>query len=233
MILTLRFEWPALTGAFTTFSPSGVTISPSPAVPGGPTPSAPIPVWEDPSNLKSPQRVRFSFDITFSSSVLDSFPTATNPNPVILELDATATNGGLQLNGASASTLFELLGGADPYFTNLDPSNSAQLPYLSQDLRVFPVTAGTSVLGSPAFTSDPYGSIQAFLYYINSNSTYTTPQTTDPLDLLPGQTGFETGDSSVYALASNGAQNYNFALARVRLRGLASDSATNVRVFFR
>jgi len=38
--------------------------------------------------------------------------------------------------------------------------------YLSQDLRVFTVNAGEApVSGAPAFSSDPYGSIQGFLYY--------------------------------------------------------------------
>jgi hypothetical protein len=229
---TFNITIPTPTGSFSNIS--GVFIRPSPATVGGPIPTSPIPAWEDSSITQSPQRVRFSFDIVFSEPVLAQFPTSTNPSPVFGELDAVANNAGSSLTGAFASTVFEFLGGQDPYFTNLDPNNPQQKPYLSQDLRVFPVTTGTSVLGSVPFSADPYGSIQNLIAHLNSN--YTTPvapSAPDPLDQLPGQTGFETGDSSVYALSTTGLQNYNFAIARVRLRGLSQDVATNVRVFFR
>src|SRR5262249_10098724 len=49
----------------------------------------------------------------------------------------------------------------------------------------------------------------------------------------PGQTGYETGDSSVDPLGPGGDQKYNFALARVRLQGPGGSSASDVRVFFR
>jgi hypothetical protein len=132
---------------------------------------------------------------------------------------------------------FELLGGANPYFTNVDSSNAADLPYLSQDLRVFSVIAGKAPLpGAPAFTSDAYGSIQSFIGFLNGSTTYTQPTqpgASDPLDNLPGQTSFETADSSVTPTDSAGHTAYNFAIARVRLRGTALDQAVNCRVFFR
>lgn len=225
---------PIPTGNF--LSIPGISIRPSPAAVGGTVPPSPIPVWENSAIIKSPQRVRFAFDIVFTNAVLAQFPTKTNPTPVFGELDAVANNGSKTLNGATATTFFELLVGQDPYFTNMDPNNPQQRAYLSQDLRVFPVTVGTSVLGSTPFTTNPYGSIQSLIQHLNSTSTYATPvpsTSPDPIDQLPGQTGFETGDSSVYALGTNGLQNYNFAIARVRLRGLSQDVATNVRVFFR
>jgi hypothetical protein len=221
---------PAPTGAFVGLP--GVTISATPAVPGGPTPPAPIAIFEDPANLTAPQRIRFSFDIKFSN--LNAFP-APGGAAVTSELDATATTNGNPLNGANASTLFELLGGANPYFTNVDPNNQGDVFYLSQDLRVFSVDAGTSpVPGAPAFTSDPYVSIQSLIGFLNGNSTYTSlPGVNDPLNALPGQNSYENSDSSVFALDNQGHQRFNFALARVRLRGAAGSQALNTRVFFR
>ncbi|MBV8682864.1 MAG: hypothetical protein JO111_08330 [Caulobacteraceae bacterium] len=218
------------TGAFTGLP--GITITPTPATPGGPTPPAPIPQFEDPTNLKAPQRIRFSFDITFSN--LNAFPTSGNPT-VTAELDASANIGGFVVLGTSASTLFELLAGANPYFTNIDPNNQGDAFYLSQDLRVFSIAAGDSPLpGAPAFTSDPYASIQSLIGFLNGNPTFTSfPGSSDPLNALPGQTGFETADSSVFALGPDGVQHFNFAVARVRLRGAPGDQALAVRVFFR
>ncbi len=228
---TLNISVPTPTGTFASLG--GVSVTPTPATPGGPIPPSALPQFEDPSNTKAPQRIRFSFDVTFSN--LSSFPSL-GGNPVLGELSATAQVGGSALAGATASATFELLGGADPYFSNLDPTNQKDIFYLSQDLRVFSVTAGNApLMGAPAFTTDPYGSIQSLIGYLNGSSSFTTPVPpgTDPLNQLPGQTGYETGDSSVTPKDSAGNQNYNFALARVRLRGSSGSSAQNVRVFFR
>lgn len=83
----------------------GITIQPSPSTPGGPVPSSPIPVWEDSTITKSPQRVRFSYDIVFTSLVLNQFPTPTNPT-VFGELDAVANNGTSALVCIFLTTLF-------------------------------------------------------------------------------------------------------------------------------
>ena len=226
----LNISVPTPTGTLTGLP--GIKVSPTPATPGGPTPASPIPEFEDPANLTAPQRIRFSFDITFTN--LSAFP-ALNGAPITAELDATAKVAGSNLRGASASALFELLAGANPYFTNVDPTNQGDVFYLSQDLRVFSVTAGTSpVPGAPAFTSDPYASIQSLIGFLNGNPAYNGfPGTPDPLNALPGQTGYETGDSSVFAKDKQGNQRYNFALARVRLRGAGGSQAVNTRVFFR
>src|SRR5262249_49016923 len=69
---------------------------------------------------------------------------------------------------------------------------------------------------------------------------FTNPAGTDPFSLLPGQAGEGQTDTSVAPLALSGVfppifvNNYNFAIARVRLRGSfgASGAAANVRVFF-
>jgi hypothetical protein len=212
---------PTPTGGFASLS--GIKIQPSPASPG--------PIFEDPGNTKIPQRIRFSFDIVFTDE--SAFPTPGNP-PVTAVLNGAAQIGGANVSGATCSTGFELLGGANPYFTNIDASNAADLAYLSEDLRVFSVIAGQSPLsGAPAFTSNAYGSIQNFIGFLNGSTTYTQPSVTDPLDNLPGQNSFETADSSVTPTDGAGHTAYNFAIARVRLRGTALDQALNCRVFFR
>jgi hypothetical protein len=221
---------PTPTGGFASLS--GVSVRPSPATPGGPIPAQATPIFEDPGNPNIPQRIRFSFDVVFTDE--SAFPAAGSTTPVTAVLNGVAQIGGANLTGATASLGFELLGGANPYFTNVDASNSADLPYLSQDLRVFSVIAGQSPLsGAPAFTSDAYTSIQNFIAFLNGSSTYTQPRTIDLLDNLPGQTGFETADSSVSPTDGSGHTAYNFAVARVRLRGTALDQAANCRVFFR
>ena len=187
------------------------------------------PSYESPGDLYTPQRIRFPYDIIFSSQAVSSDFPAVGSGPDEELLNASITLGGTTL---AAEAVFELVAGADPYFTNIDPV-TRQVFYLSQDLRVFSAAAGDTPLpGAPAVTSDPYGSIQALLGFLNSNTTYTTPGP-DPLNALPSQTGYETGDSSVTPLNGSGSRNYNFAIARVRLQGAANSSAPNVRVFFR
>jgi Pro-kumamolisin, activation domain len=188
------------------------------------------PSYENAGELYTPQRIRFSGNIIFTNAALmNDFPAAggaPNNEPLI----ATLTVGTTVL---VAETVFELVSGADPYFTNIDPS-SHQYFYLSQDLRVFTAAAGDAPLpGTPAFTSDPYASIQSLLHFMNHNATYTTPGAADHLNTLPGQSGYETGDSSVTPLNGSGLQNFGFAIARVRLQGPAGSKAQKVRVFFR
>lgn len=207
---------PILSGAFSTIP--GVTI----------TPNNSGPEYELPSDLYTPQRIRFPFDIHFTAVALTSFPSPgdAQANKV---LNSAITIGAVYL---SAITLFALVAGADPYFTNIDPSQD-NVFWLSQDLRVFSAAVGDTPLpGGLAFTSDPYQSIQNLLSFLNSNAAYTTPGP-DPLNALPGQTGYETGDSSVTPLNLSGQKNFNFAIARVRLQDAAGSAANNVRVFFR
>ena len=140
---------------------------------------------------------------------------------------------------------FELLSGADPYFLNIDPTDAQAVSYLSQDLRVFSMTQGTSALPgdamAPIFSNSqtPYDYIQALIGYLNGSTTYTAPGppgSRDPLNGLLDQANYETQLSSVTPLNSMGARSYNFAIARVRLFSDVQGSggqASNVRVFFR
>lgn len=200
------------------------------------------PEYELPGDRYTPQRIRFPFDIRFATAALAAFPNPGDPPRQEL-LNAAMNIGGTNL---SALTLFELVAGANPYFTDVDPAQD-NVFWLSQDLRIFtaaPAIFNTPVPGGPVFSSDTingaYSYIQSLLSHLNAN--YSNPSGTDPfVGLLPGQAGALTGDSSVtpYSIKSLFppvlANNYNFAVARVRLRGTAGPSgrAQNVKVFFR
>jgi hypothetical protein len=221
---------PVLSGSFSTLT--GVTI----------TPDATSPEYEIPGDVYAPQRIRFPFDIQFASSALAAFPNVGDPASQRV-LVAQMTIGAAVEN---AVALFELVAGANPYFTDIDPAQD-NVFWLSQDLRVFsaaPAINNVPVPGGPAFSTDSvagaYSYIQSLLNYLNSN--FSNPSGVDPFNsLLPGQGGALTGDSSVTPIAVGpgfplvfGA-NYNFAVARVRLRGTAgpSGAAHDVKVFFR
>jgi hypothetical protein len=150
--------------------------------------------------------------------------------------------------GTDASTQFELVAGANPYFTNIDPTQD-NVFYLSQDLRVFtatPALNGTPIPGGPAFGNDnPDGAftyIQQLLDFLNNN--FNDPAGPDPFNsILPSQGNALQADSSVTPFTVDFSNiffpkidnNYNFAVARVRLRGSsgAAGQASNTRVFFR
>ncbi len=209
------------------------------------------------SNPLIPQRISFPYDAKFTS--LGPFP-STGETPA--EVDAAITVQGAQF---SATSEFFFLPGADPYFTNVqtippDPTSptNVNVPWLSEDLRVFTATPGAPpasqyqypVPGGPQFVEKSVGGnydipgaynyIQALLLHLNQ--TYGDPSGPDPFDptqnVIPGQSGAYTGDSSVTPTTQVGGQaynNYSFAIARVRLRGStgSAGAATGVRVFFR
>lgn len=183
------------------------------------------PLFENPAAPDQPQRIRFAFNIKFNST--SHFPTSPG-SQLQKTVTANITVGGTFL---TATADFELIAGADPYFTNVDPNNNAF--YLSQDLRVFSAADGDVILGSTTFSSDPNDSIQRLLNQLNTNDAYTVPSSSDPLNSLPGQSGYETADSSVTPLNGAGKKNNNFAIARVRLQDAGGASAPDVRVFFR
>jgi len=143
---------------------------------------------------------------------------------------------------------FEILAGADPYFSNIDVNQDNQ-PYLSQDLRVFTATPAMNpvpVPGGPTLgdsVNGAYKYIQDLLTYLNNTPSFTNPKGTDPFtSVFPDQYGANQTDSSVTPLRLDVStfpfkldNNYNFAVARVRLQGTSgvSGEAKGVRVFFR
>jgi hypothetical protein len=226
---------PLLSGAFDSIP--GVTI----------TPNSSGPEYELPGDQYTPQRIRFPFDVQFTSDAFMTFPASDSIEKL---LKGSITIAG---NTLTAETLFELTAGEEPYFTNVDPSQN-NVYWLSQDLRVFTAVPGINKtpvagIGTPPQLnpSDPtaldtnaaYQYIQQLLNYLNTN--YDDPNGTDPFNsLLPGQASALTGDSSVTPYSLNIFNpfgglltNYNFALARVRLRGTAGATADNVKAFFR
>ncbi len=207
----------------------------------GPVPQA--------SNPLVPQRILFPYDITFTSETVDAFPPfGETPVNVASEISvATWANPTSLVNTTfSASTAFFFTAGRDPYFTNVNASRE-NLAWLSQDLRVFTATPSLEpipVTGGPKFTDDSvagaYNFLAGLLTFLNTQ--YGDPTGSDPFEpggpVLPGQAGAYTGDSSVTPTTRKGDHkhtNYNFALARVRLRGAqgSTGEAHGVKLFFR
>lgn len=200
--------------------------------------------FENAAQPDQQQRIRVAFDITFSAQSLTHFPSAGSQT---YPLDAYLATDGTKVPSTDTSTLFELVAGADPYFTNIDPAQG-NVFYLSQDLRVFtatPADDGTPVPGGPAFLADnpagAYDYAQRLLTWLNA--TYADPAGSDPFaTVLPGQAAALSGDSSVTPFTVDFGHfppqvhsNYQFAVARVRLRGSPgpAGAANGVRTFFR
>ncbi|MEI9996933.1 MAG: hypothetical protein WDM91_20230 [Rhizomicrobium sp.] len=227
---------PQLSGGFTTDIP-GLQISHPPTIT--------YELGNTGTNANVKQRIRFEYAITFDMASLSAFPDPGDP-PNPFTLDASIAIGDY-FHPITTGEFF-LLGGADPYFTNINVAADNHF-YLSQDLRVFTVTPTgdnqTPIVdplspvppvpfqfqtGGPATqdTGAAYTYIQELITwlnktygYLNTDPGYTPPDTniSDPLDtVLPQQTGALLGDSS--ATPKTGSNiNYNFAVARVRLQG--------------
>lgn len=228
----LHVTVPLPTGPFANIP--GITISQNPTI-----------EFENGANPDAQQRIRIAFDITFTNAVLTHFPSSGSQT---FELDAFIATDGNKVATTDASTLFELVAGADPYFTNIDPTQK-NVFYLSQDLRVFTATPAKNsnpVPGGPAFTNDSpagaFGYVQDLLTYLNTNFKDTAGP--DPFNsVLPAQGDAFQQDSSVTPFtfdfshfpAISVFNNYNFAIARVRMRGSSGPAgkAQNVRVLFR
>ncbi len=223
-------------------------------------PNVTLPVKFETNDPNIPQRIRLAYDIIFVNNAendsLNAFPMP-GDMPVTLELDTSVTIGGNVITGSGAFTSFELIAGADPYFTNVNP-NTENDYWLSQDLRVFTVTPGidnspfgTVAAGKPVLSPSDninlypqagFQYAQDLLTYLNNNYTTPAPGGTDPFLSLPGN-GTAFSDASSVAQYHFGPppfnlpfyQNYSFAIARVRLKGTAGPmgAANDVRVFFR
>jgi len=195
------------------------------------------------ANASIPQRIRFEYQVSFTTASLAAFPLPGDP-PKSFSLVATVSEQGQNVPFSPQGEFF-LLGGADPYFTNVNHT-SGNKPYLSQDLRVFtgtPAVNSTPVAGGPTLTDSvtgAYSYITDLITHLNKtygylNLNYVPPDTnvSDPLDgLLPAQVATD-GDSLVTQVSGSN-NNYNFAIARVRLRGASTSApASNVKVFFR
>ena len=236
-------NFPSLSGSFNSTNIPGLSISNPPSVT--------YDLGDTGANATVPQRIRFGYEVDFTNASLSAFP-ASGAAPKAFTATASISVLG-QPDQLTPQAEFFLLGGDDPYFANMNAA-AGNLFYRSQDLRVFtgtPVIDNTPVKAqagnTPAPTlSDSFGGaytyIQSLITWLNQNygylnTSYTPPDTelSDPLDtLLPNQGGALFGDSLVNP-TTNGNNNYNFAIARVRLKGASGTSAeaSNVKVFFR
>jgi hypothetical protein len=207
------------------------------------------PILENGTNLYAPQRILIPFTITFPPGI--SFPSS---GEVAYTMSASVYIYGYPTLLQAGPVLFELTAGEDPRFQNIDPSQDND-PWFSQDLRVFtiaPQSSGATPIGNIPFTfgsgsptqldtGAAYSYIQALLGYFND--TYNDPNgPVDPFSpsasVFPqGEgAGVYQGDSSVTPTTTSGGEtinNYNFAIARVRLAGSPGMTAPNVKVFFR
>jgi hypothetical protein len=201
-------------------------------IPGVPQPT-------DAGHLDQPQRILFPFGVR---SIPDAaFPSAgTGPKELLLVAELSAAG-----RFFAAEAEFQLVSGADPYFTNID-AGAKNVFYLSQDLRVFtvsPTSAPAPMVPFPAtnpFTFDANAAftyLQALLAHLNDpSSNFTTPNGADPFVQLAPSGDLNT-DTSITPFTFTPFPlphaNYSFAIARVRLRGSPGSSAPNVKVFFR
>ncbi len=179
----------------------------------------------------TPQRILFPF--TVSSIPAGAFPAPTQP-PKTLVLEAGLTVGTTPF---ACEALFELIPGADPFFTNVDPTVDNEF-YLSEDLRVVQVTPGfLPIPFGLTFPSGPDAGfifVQSLLAYLNdAGNGFRTQGGADPFATLAEHNDLTEASSIVPSVLvfPNVLPSYNFAIARVRIRGSAP--ATDVRVFFR
>ena len=195
----------------------------------------------DPSTISTlpgvPHRFTFTYSVTFNDPVATfSFTAGT-----VQTLSVTAN---FQVDAAftSAATL-ELVTSDDPQFLHRFYNAT---PYLSLELRVFPLVAGQSIFGvtlGPGKDPSDVDGDDALTFITTVMSALTTNQGT-----IPGNPSFPSGEilsfddleqgedqASLPLYPTDTATNYpvfNFALARVQMQADSSDSAT-VRVFFR
>ena len=163
-----------------------------------------------------PQRFTFFYNLDFGTDTTDpafGFSGATE----FLTLHVTVA-------GVSAAGQIELIKQPDPYMLHGDP------PWLSVDLRVFPMRQGESKFGQPmgdVTTANNF--IQQVAKALTKGNGIADGQSfDDPTVLSPDE------DGSALYLTPDDDDNipvFNFALARVRYIGLIG--ATDVRVFFR
>ncbi|HEY5368119.1 MAG TPA: hypothetical protein VIJ75_03940 [Hanamia sp.] len=201
-------------------------------------------------NDTTPQLITIPFDIILTTPFLTQ-PPGSYTLSGSLDFTDNFTNPGTStikpVTGGYNSMQFELLAGADPYFVNVDVKQDNKA-YLSQDLRVFTATPALNPNPITGFTTQltdsitgGYQYIKALLNYLNSTPDFTNPGGTDPFaTVFPDQYGANQTDSSVTPFTFNFGNfslenNYNFAVARVRLQGSSGTAgeAKNVRVFFR
>src|ERR1039457_2896788 len=155
-----------------------------------------------------------------------SFPAGVKPVPVTITASFPAPSG----PPLTAQATITLTKTPNPFILHNDPTVEVNW-YLSQDLRVFQVTAGTTYLGTPCpNTGDPVSDPTTYISTLISNLNNDRAVA----DTLFGTLSENEGDTSQLTLAPAGNSStpvFNFGLARVRTQDVAA--ANDVRVFFR
>jgi Kelch motif len=184
---------------------------------------------EDLAN-SGPQRVQYPFQVSFKDTTIFSDPTyfPAGVKAATLAIGASFTPpSGPALMAQGTITLTQT---PNPFILHNDPSVETNW-YLSQDLRVFQVTAGTTYLGTAApntgnAINDATNYISTLIQKFNGDRA--------AADTLFDTLSEDEGDTSQLTLAptdQNGTNVFNFALARIRTQDVSA--ANDVRVFFR
>jgi hypothetical protein len=177
-----------------------------------------------------PQRVQYPFQVAFTDASIFTdptyFPAGVESVPVTITASFPAPSGP-PLTARGTITLTKT---PNPFILHNDPSVERNW-YLSQDLRVFQVTAGSHFLGTPCpNTGDPVSDATTYISTLIGNLNNDRAVA----DTLFGTLSEDEGDTSELTLAptdNNNAPVFNFGLARVRTQDVAA--ANDVRVFFR
>lgn len=195
---------------------------------------------EDPTDFFAVQRMTFPFNVIFAEAngTLPAFSAVSNPPgyadyqlSVTVSAAAAAPYPAVSLSSSVAEV--ELVLQPDPYMM------AGETWWLSNDMRVFTVTPTRLRPGQTPlqYSTTPWGpDPNTYIANLISelNTSFTSPATTNtPFDAIPAGEDQSALMLSQYLPSHGGlppAPVFNFALARVRLRG---DTAANVRVFFR
>lgn len=162
----------------------------------------------DPSLPDVPQRFTWVYPLTFTS---DAGFTAT-----VVNVALTATIGSV-----TASAVIDLIQQPNPYEVD------GQTSWLSTDLRVFQAKNGDTRFGAQLNGTSTAAASTFIKAVIGNLNTGATGGQTYENTLSAGDT-----EVALYPTDSSGTAVFNFAVARVRYRGLLQDAST-VRVFFR
>ncbi|HEY5723763.1 MAG TPA: hypothetical protein VIT45_15735 [Allosphingosinicella sp.] len=171
----------------------------------------------DPMLLERFQTFTFEYRVTFPDESAFGFAGQSDDVPVHAE---RAIGGATFTDDA----LFLLVKTANPFMLDLADGNDTS--WLSSDVRVFTTVADGGGTFAGQTLPNGAGPAAAITFIRNVIANVTPAQFAA---LPPAQ---EDSPLSPYPTADDGSNVYNFALARVRLRGDAA-VADNVRVFFR
>jgi hypothetical protein len=189
---------------------------------------API-VAQDPSLNQPLQRFLYPYTIKFSND--NAFAQLLPDQAVVITLQASMTVG---LAPLAAEANIELTQGENPYYVNVDTNNATQPSWLSFDLRFFTVKVppdGTAGRFGASMSANPVDAT-GFIATAISNLTTNTNLGGDSFDNIDQDE--ETSALEFLNQDSSGNAAFNFAVARVRLRGKTPGAqAIATRVFFR